>query len=101
MPLKTEKAADARSAEAKPKPRPAAAKSAETKPAPAEGPAPAAAPPPADVKADGKMVTVFNPQGWHYVQPVTGIRIGANETKQLRDDGWLGLQVKAGILKRK
>lgn len=51
-------------------------------------------------QAEPEMVKVHNPQRFHYVQPSTGIRIGAEQTKELRNDGWLQLQTGAGVLER-
>lgn len=48
----------------------------------------------------GKLVSVHNPQRFHYVQPSTGIRIGSGATVEIRDDGWLKLQLEAGVLKK-
>lgn len=48
--------------------------------------------------SEPEMVKVHNPQRFHYVQPSTGIRIGAEKTKELRNDGWLKLQTDAGVL---
>jgi len=52
-------------------------------------------------KASGKMVKVYNPQRYFYVQPSTGIRIKSKEVTEVRDDNWIDLQVKGGILERK
>lgn len=69
--------------------------------APAEEAKPAEATKQEGAKTEGKMVKVHNPHNrYHYVQPSTGIRIGANQTKDLREDGWLNLQVKAGVLEK-
>lgn len=35
-----------------------------------------------------------------FVQPGSNIHIGRGQTKPMQDDGWLALQVKAGILKK-
>lgn len=51
------------------------------------------------VAANG-LVNVHNPQAGHFVQPSSGIRIGGHETRELKDDGWLGLQLNAGVLKK-
>lgn len=52
-------------------------------------------------KSSGKMVKVYNPQRYFYVQPSTGIRIKSKEVTEVRDDNWIDLQVKGGILERK
>lgn len=56
-------------------------------------------PAPAQPKAS-TMVKVHNPQRFHYVQPGSGIRIGGKETRELLDDGWLKLQLDAGVLEK-
>lgn len=63
-----------------------------------EDQAPAEEPKAAPVKSG--LVTVHNPQVGHFVQPTSGIRIGGHETRELKDDGWLGLQVRAGVLEK-
>lgn len=59
------------------------------------------APKPAPPKTKSDMVTVVNHCSGHFVQPSTGIRIAGKEQKDLRDDGWLRLQVKAGLMEIK
>lgn len=45
------------------------------------------------------MVEVLNLCDGFLQQPSTGIRIGANEVKELKADGWLEGQVAASLLK--
>lgn len=46
------------------------------------------------------VVKVQNQHGrFFYVHPATGTRIGAGEIKELPRDGWLDMQIAAGILK--
>lgn len=52
----------------------------------------------AAAKTSTGLVSVFNPNSLHFVQPSTGIRIGGKQTKDLKQDAWLDLQVKAGVL---
>lgn len=52
-------------------------------------------------KSSGKLVKVYNPQRYFYVQPSTGIRINAQTVTEVRDDNWVALQVGANILQRK
>jgi FtsZ-interacting cell division protein ZipA len=47
-----------------------------------------------------EMLKVHNPTHGFFVQPSTGLRIAAQDTKELRHDGWLKLQLKAGTLKK-
>lgn len=54
----------------------------------------------AKVKIPTGAVMVENATKTWFVQPGSNIRIGRGETKPMQDDGWLALQVKAGILKK-
>lgn len=47
-----------------------------------------------------EMIKVNNPTNGFFVQPSTGLRIAAKDTKELRNDGWVELQLKAGTLKK-
>ena len=68
---------------------------------PASAPAEESPKPTAEVKPAAGMVAVMNHCSGHFVQPSTGIRIAGKEQKDLRDDGWLRLQVKAGLMEIK
>lgn len=57
-----------------------------------------AAPKPAAPTAK-KGITVENVTKTWFVQPSTGVRIGAGETKLLEEDGWVKLQVDAKFFK--
>lgn len=46
-----------------------------------------------------KGITVENVTKTWFVQPSTGVRIGAGETKLLEEDGWVKLQVDAKFFK--
>lgn len=48
----------------------------------------------------GRLVKVYNPQIWGYVQPGSGIKIPAKSFAELRDDGWLFNQLRAGVLQK-
>lgn len=50
------------------------------------------------VKAETNFTKVKNLTSTFFVQPSTGIRIGAKEVKELKDDGWLENQVKARLM---
>jgi len=51
-------------------------------------------------KGKGRMVEVRNLRNTFFHQPDTGLRIEAHGTKDLLDDSWLELQVKANLLER-
>ena len=46
-----------------------------------------------------KGITVENVTKTWFVQPSTGVRIGAGQTKLLEEDGWVKLQVDAKFFK--
>ena len=54
---------------------------------------------PAPVVADSTMVKVTNKTKYFHIQRSTGIRIEAGETKELKKDGWLEAEIKAGLFK--
>ncbi len=54
---------------------------------------------PAPAPAAKKGITVENVTKTWFVQPSTGVRIGAGETKLLEEDGWVKLQVDAKFFK--
>ena len=45
------------------------------------------------------MVKVTNKTKYFHIQRSTGIRIEAGETKELKKDGWLEAEIKAGLFK--
>lgn len=51
-------------------------------------------------KASSTMAMVRNLRKSFFYQPATGLRIDAEEVKELRDDSWLELQIAAGLLER-
>lgn len=53
-----------------------------------------------DPKASSTMAMVRNLRKSFFYQPTTGLRIDAEEVKELRDDSWLELQIAAGLLER-
>lgn len=53
-----------------------------------------------DPKASSTMAMVRNLRKTFFYQPTTGLRIDAEEVKELRDDSWLELQIAAGLLER-
>lgn len=54
----------------------------------------------AEPKVSDKLVKVYNPQRYFYVQPSTGIRIKSKTVTEVRDDNWLALQLDAKVLQR-
>lgn len=55
--------------------------------------------PAATKPAAKKGITVENVTKTWFVQPSTGVRIDAGQTKLLEEDGWVKLQVDANFLK--
>ena len=53
----------------------------------------------APAPAAKKGITVENVTKTWFVQPSTGVRIGAGQTKLLEEDGWVKLQVGAKFFK--
>lgn len=54
---------------------------------------------PAPTPAAKKGITVENVTKTWFVQPSTGVRIDAGQTKLLEEDGWVKLQVDAKFFK--
>lgn len=54
---------------------------------------------PAPTPTAKKGITVENVTKTWFVQPVTGVRIDAGQTKLLEEDGWVKLQVDAKFFK--
>lgn len=54
---------------------------------------------PVQAVADSTMVKVTNKTKYFHIQRSTGIRIDAGETKELKKDGWLEAEIKAGLFK--
>ena len=61
--------------------------------------APAKAAPTPEAPAAKKGITVQNLTKTWFVQPATGVRIEAGQTKLLEEDGWVKLQVDAKFFK--
>lgn len=63
-------------------------------------PAPKAAKPATTSSTSSNLVKCAVVRGGFYVQPSTGIRISGSNPTELKDDSWLNVQVKAGLIKK-
>lgn len=84
----------------KPKATPPEEEQKATEEPPVAAAEPETQPPAPEKKAEGRLVKVYNPQIWHYSQPSTGIKVPSKKVTEVRDDGWLANQLKAGVLEK-
>lgn len=52
-------------------------------------------------QGEGKLVSVVLVRGYSYRQPSTGIVLSKSKPKaEMKDDSWLQLQIKAGLIRK-